>query len=191
MRKRHFTLIEVAVALSLISILMVFVLRFFTQSILLKNQFEEAQKTVIARKELQIRLNQMFSQLLSDSGEKPTLYLDKKGLHLICHNGTDIDPDYSGYTKMRLFVKKGNLYLEQTSLDSASHRLELLLKNVLSLNFSFCKKGGSVWENLLAKSEAHPSMMIMELCLPDNDNFKLAFFIPSGENSVIYFEKKT
>ena len=178
------------VALALTAILLTFVLRQYSQSVLLDDQFERARVAVFERKNLQIHLNQMFTQLLPLDGQRPSLLCDEEGLKLICHNGTDLLPKFSGYIEVRLFVKNSKLWQEQTSLDKSLRRKEVLQDNILAVNFYFADNKG-IWHKTWTNRKILPTMVKITFKKPQSINFKLAFFLPSEQNSIIYFDKSS
>jgi hypothetical protein len=198
-RKSFFTLLELSVAFSLISIIVFFLLVGLKNFFFMEKKIERAKEDMMQNMHLQIRCNHLFSQLLPSSfltRGTPALYTSlfpKETQNcLICafDNGLDPDPKFSGPVLGRIFLNKNKELhlilwpLEKDGSIPTIYREEKLLTNVEKISFEFFtqeKKGTSLCWRWVSKwpeeKKELPSMI--RLCYQrQGKKIPFAFFPP-------------
>jgi len=198
-KKRFFTLIEVIVSLSLITIILTFLFGYFSKITKVEQDIEDLKKIVYKQNHLHIRLNNIFANLYAKEFDENVFYTkfekNKKNLSLIINfdNGIDPDPNFSEIVKAEIFIdKKNDLILEIWPNDKKikTTRKELLFSNVNKLEYKFLSCSDlqmkkSVLEQITdsvfwydswpKEKKSLPSVIYVKL----NNNLDFAFFLPS------------
>jgi hypothetical protein len=156
-RKCHMTLVEVLVAMSILSILLTVIFGFFRELSKLDEFTHHQQTKTFQRRYLEFRLSYLFSRLINekDSQKKFFFFLDHpdpsaevsefNSLVFTYNNGVRLDPAFSGDLLARLYVNKNNqLCLVSWPSVSADDpppygdmQKEILLDNVAGIRFDF------------------------------------------------------
>jgi hypothetical protein len=183
-QKKAALLLEVLIGLSLTAIILTSLFSFFVESVRLEMKLEKAREEMVARGNLQTRLETVFigsSRLYTD---KSTQKKDKK-LLLEFDNQIDPDPAFSGMIHGALYVDGGkNLVLHTSPLDESSKewRAEILLKDVERFQFDFLK---AKWSTEREKTEMGlPQVVRLTVWRPDPLQF--AFHLPNADPFVTY-----
>lgn len=198
-KKRYFTLIEVIVSLSLITIIITFLFGYFTKITKVEHEIEHLKKIVYTKSNLQIRLNNIFSQLYSKDMNQSPFYTEleknKKNMTLFINfdNGVDPDPNYSDIIKAKIYLDdKNNLVLEMFSKDkkTKASRKEILYSNIKNIEYKFLSQSdlqiksymteeineSFSWYNFWPEDRKNlPSVIYLKI----NSNLDFAFFLPS------------
>ncbi len=188
-KKQRFTIIETIIALFLMAILLSFVFRFFAQVLVIEGQIEKAREEVFLRNDLQVWLHRICSQIAPSDFKASPLQLNKKELSAIFHNGIDINPQLGGYVKARLFLQKNELLLELTSIDDPTVRRQIpLVSKVFTINYAIEDTSSQRYHKWPKKNAKKPLLLHLKLTMENQDVFNFAFFLPTVENSIIYFK---
>ncbi len=198
-KKRFFTLIEVIVSLTLITIVITILFGYFTKISKVEQEIEDIKKIVYKKSNLQIRLNNIFAQLYSKDFNQIPFYTEveknEKNLSLCINfdNGVDPDPNFSDVVKAKIFIdKNSNLILEIWSKDKKTKitRKEILFTAVNNLEYKFLSSNDLqmksyeiekitdtlYWYNFWPKERnTTPSVIYMKI----NKDLDFAFFLPS------------
>lgn len=154
--KRPVILFELLISLSIMTVLITLLLRFFSNSVKIDHQIEEARSQLNTHEYLYTTLSTLFTSLISKSHLPPQMNssfytLDGKSQSLVAvfDHGIDPDPAFSGPIMSKLFLEHDNLILALWPLDSerGPYRKEILLSHVQSIEFQFLAK----------KDPQHPS----------------------------------
>lgn len=159
--KKYFTLIEVIIALTLISILMTFLFGFYQNMTVVQNGLDKTREENFRRLYLQQRLTDILSTASVEEnlfGNRELIFYTTKdentsmlenSLILIYNNGVNALPWFSGTVLGRLYLdKNGRLCLttwpspalwkkEGKVLDKLPSKREILLEDVQNLSFEF------------------------------------------------------
>lgn len=152
LRKSFMTLLETLIAISLLSVLLVFVFGFFRELSEMNRQTEKVQKQSFQMRYLESRLAYMFERVVNENERARTFYFytqpanrefsSSESLILTFNNEVRIDPNFSGDVLGRMYLDhEGRLCLVTWPLFVNDpfqflHE-EVLLNNVVDLKFSF------------------------------------------------------
>ena len=151
-RKAHMTLLETLIAISLLSIILVFVFSFFRELSQLSRLTEQAQKESFQMRYLESRLGFIFERVVNENKKDRIFYFYTQpiqqdfsrstSLILTFNNEVRRDPTFSGDVLGRLYVDSNQrLCLATWPLHVAQpHQYlqeEVLIDHVVSLNYSF------------------------------------------------------
>ncbi len=151
-RKAYMTLLETLIAISLLSILLVFVFGFFRELSELTHLTEKAQKNSFHMRYLESRLGFIFERVVNEktSGRKFFFYTQpinrnfssSPSLILTFNNEVRLDPNFSGDVLARLYLDlEGRLRLAIWPLHvSQPHQYlqeEILMDKVVSVSYAF------------------------------------------------------
>lgn len=201
-KKRFFTLIEVMISISLLSIIIMFLFNYFVKITKIEKKIDIIRNETFDKSLLHVRLNYIFTQIKRDNFfNKSSIYLENEKfpiLFTIFDAGIDPDPNFSGFIQGRLYVDKAkNLCLEKLSNDEKNKRKEILFKNIKSLEYKFLSKKDEklkkfikdditkniFWYNSWPKDFSEmPSIVHMTI----NKDLKYVFFIPNNSINVLY-----
>jgi type II secretory pathway component PulJ len=193
-RKNNFTLLEIVIALFLISIIMTYLFGFFTKVLKIETDIEKKKEQIFERNNLHIKLNYIFSHVAQKGMSKlNSLYNEeneKKVVYIKFNNETDPDPKFSGYIKAKISLDKNNNLLLQTfSKDKNEYREEILFKNVKNIKYQFLANGNEnlqkhtmqkvsnniYWYNFWPKNA---NLLPSAIKIIINKKIEFAFFIP-------------
>ncbi|NGX27991.1 MAG: hypothetical protein K940chlam1_00163 [Candidatus Anoxychlamydiales bacterium] len=197
-KKVNFTLIEVIVSLFLITIIMSFLFGYFSKITKVEKNIEDMKVIVFEKNHVHIRLNHIFSQIVSGIDEPFNSEYENDSSNLSLNfcfdNGVDPDPIFSSIQRGKVFVdKNNNLCLEIRPMDKKvdSKRLEILIKNVKNISYRFLDSKNELLKNHIDESisdnifwynfwpkkvGSSPSVIYVEI----NNNLNFAFFLPAG-----------
>lgn len=151
-KKRHMTLLETLIALSLLSLLLVVVFGFFREMSVISIMTNEKQKEAFKLRYVESRLAFLFDGVVNenDTHRKFFFYCDPSldsiskfpSLVMTYHNEIRADPDFSGDVLARLYVDNNDnlclttwpMYFEEPPQD-VQH--EVLCEHVTNLAFAF------------------------------------------------------
>lgn len=154
-KKHSFTLIEVALSFSILSIIILFLLSTFRSSIVLSSKVEKARHLIFSRYHIHERLSQIFFKVescvnpLLEQGEaafyteEGSEHTTPSSLYFTFDNGIDPEEAFTGFVYGKLFLQNHSLFLElwpAKEKNSTKRRCEELFKNVESLSFTFYKR---------------------------------------------------
>lgn len=154
-RKNAFTLIEVALSFSILSIIILFLLSTFRSSIVLSSKAEKARQLIFSRYHIHERLSQIFFKVescvnpLLERGEgafyteQSSEYTPPSSLYFVFNNGIDPEEDFTGMVYGKLFIENHSLFLEiwpMKDRNSKKKRCEELFRKANSLSFTFYKR---------------------------------------------------
>jgi hypothetical protein len=205
-KKRNLSLLEVCVSLFIIAILLSLVFGYFSQVVLVENKIKKAQSDVLICQHLQIKLKQIFSNVipLPSSTDESIFFTEKKlsSINFAFDNGIDPDPRFSGPVIGKLFFESNNLKLDIFPIDQKQKikKSEILIKNISKAEFKFLNKSSKTnkwkWITQWSKEKnSLPPMIKLKLAKKiDGANMtkkvKFAFFLPSDLEPITYLENK-
>ncbi|NGX55928.1 MAG: hypothetical protein K1060chlam5_00162 [Candidatus Anoxychlamydiales bacterium] len=199
LKKRFFFLIEVIIALFLAAILITMLFSFFANVTKIERDVEKAKHVAFQNENLQIRLNQIFSEIKLNS---ENFYLDdQKALNFIFDNGIDPISEYSDEIFGKISLDKDqnlNLFLYPNEKIDVP-RKEILFKNVKKIEYKFLyKKDDKIkieksfaskdlywhynWPNEIKK-------VPICICIKINDDIDFSFFIAANPYNAIELKK--
>jgi hypothetical protein len=151
-RKAHMTLLETLIAISLLSILLVFVFGFFRELSELTRMTEKSQKESFQMRYLESRLGFIFERVVNENDTKRKFFFytqspnrnfsSSPSLVLTFNNEVRLDPTFSGDVLGKLYVDKdGRLCLAIWPLHVADPyqylQEEVLMDHVVNVRYSF------------------------------------------------------
>ena len=151
-RKVHMTLLETLIAMSLLSVLLVFVFGFFRELSEITRLNEQAQKQSFQMRYLESRLEFIFERVVNEKETSRKLFFYTQPAHrglsltpsliLTFYNEVRLDPYFSGDVLGRLYVDEEKRLCLATwplhVLDPFKHlQEEVLLENVIDVRYSF------------------------------------------------------
>lgn len=182
-RKAHMTLLETLIAISLLSILLVFVFGFFRELSEITRLNEHSQKQSFQRRYLESRLGFIFERVVNENDKARQFFFytqpvnrsfsSSPSLILTFNNEVRLDPTFSGDVVARLYVdlnkqlrlamwplhvKEPNQYLQE----------EILMDNVLDISYSFYAPPERVKDG---KAIASPDKIDPEKKTPEKDKW--------------------
>jgi hypothetical protein len=186
-------------SLFLLAVLLSFLFGFFTQSVKAKAKMEIAKHYALEKQRLSSRLNQVFSAVSSLGSKEGIFYTDKdKSLHFFFDNGIDPSPAFCGPVKAKLFLKKGNVYLETEPVQKKENqplRTETLFSSAQTCQLQFLDSSSDknssesfCWKSDWPKEKSSaPSLIKLELSTKE-ENLSFAFFLPQEDIPVTYLK---
>lgn len=183
MRKKNVLLFEILVALSLMGTLVSILFSFMVQSLRVEKKMELSRKWILARQNLQIRIQDILTTLTPAAS--PALYthkfpeLEQESMIAIFDNGIDPDPLFSGTVIGRIYLDENkNLCFAYWPYPTTEHskawRKEILAQNITDFSLSFLKssnevhKSHTLWEHSWPKKN-NQLPAIVRLILKQND----------------------
>jgi hypothetical protein len=168
-KKRFMTLLETLVAMSLLSILLIFFFGIFRELAFIQDQDQEDYKKTFYNNYSQLRLNYIFSHLgnenNSDADTKFYFYIKKSdnisgspSLVFMYNNGVRRDPFFSSELMGRLYVdeEKKELRLANWPFNLKNPHphffQEILMPNVEAIHFEFLSAPDESWVNVGKKA---------------------------------------
>lgn len=197
MRQRNysFTLMELMIGLSILSLILVMIFSTLYQETVLNRRIEKIERETMSTIEIQQRLDKVFANVIPmDSTSKSrSIYSseDRKSVFVFFDNGIDPDPIYSG-------VVKGSVGLDGTDLvlgiyendkEEKPSRLTKLRDNVKSIQFEFlfsCPSGFAtipIWDKAINFSPLYIKMIL-------NQNEEYVFWMNHEPEAIALKEKK-
>jgi hypothetical protein len=152
-RKAYMTLLETLIAVSILSVLLVFVFGFFRELSGISRMTEESQKQSFHMRYLESRLGFIFERIVNENEDKArTFYFytqpinrsfsSAPSLILTFYNEVRLDPAFSGDVLGRLYVdldKRLCLAMWPLHVSDPHEHLqeEVLMENVIDVSYSF------------------------------------------------------
>ena len=203
MKRRPFFLLEILIALGLLSFLFAALFSFWVHFTQVEQKLEKIRREVLPLQQMRVRLNLLFSALIPPHNHPnfpATFYRDDlhNELIMVFDNGVDPDPFFSGAVRARLYLEGGNLCLERFPLgqegDARFARREILRTGVEQIGYQFFhvkplyKGGQGGWQTQWPeKREELPCMVRLTLQRTGAvDDEKFAFFIPIASSVATY-----
>lgn len=204
LKKNNFTLLEVIISLSLITIIITFLFGFFSKVMKIEKIIEKKKLEILAINQTQIKLTQVFSNVYQGDfiNQKPFYTKDVKNpkgpvLYLSYDNKIDSDANFSLIVKAKLFIdNKKNLCLHSFSRDENEKkpREDILLKDVDKIEYNFLAKSdiklkkhklNNFSEKICSynfwpkKAETLPFAIKIKI-IKNKDSLDFAFFLPGS-----------
>ncbi len=191
--KKPFLLLELLIALSLISMLTLLLFSFLKQNLIVEQKMDQTRHLVLERQSLQARIQDLVMSIRTDTDSPFYTQIFPKetfqSLILTFDHGIDPDPFFSGSLTGRLFVDENrNLSLAYWPNDpDKKHywRKEILLPNVSDFSMEFLSESKdpqkkSFWDLSWPKTKKTPS--ILRITLTQNKNrLQFAFILPNTQ----------
>jgi len=208
LQKRSFLLLEILIALTLLSFLLSCLFNAMAQGIKVEVTIGESRKTLLARQHLQTRLQDLFLSIAPTN--LPPIYTQvfpqekKESLMIHFDNGIDPNPSFSGPILGRIYLdEEHNLALALWPIGKENKnkpwRKEILLKGVSQFQFQFLgqkqkKEDESInanlaWHKLWPKNRLEVPAMIRLSLYQNNVELQFAFFLTTAEPLITYFEE--
>ena len=184
LRRAYMTLLETLVAVSLLSIVLVFVFGFFRELAELTRMTDQVQKESFQMRYLESRLSYLFERIVNENaGSTRSFFFYTQppvrdrwlatSLILTFNNEVRLDPNYSGDVLGRLYVDPDHnlrLAIWPLHIEEPHEYLqeELLLENVADVNYSFYVAPERIQNN----KEIHSGKVIdPEKKMPEKDKW--------------------
>jgi type II secretory pathway component PulJ len=208
-KKKPFTLLEISLAFSILSLILVFLFSTFRSCILLSSQVDHVRHLIFSRHHLHERLSQLFLKVescvnpLLEIGEQafytPETSADSlpSSLYFAFDNGVDPEIEFCGIVYGHLFVEQGHLILEVSPLKekkSSKRRKECLFKNVSSSGLTFYKRPNALeisknlelYKEWPLKHSDVPYYVTLSLQLQDTTLLEYSFYLSSKIQPICY-----
>ncbi len=183
--KKTFLLLELLIALGLMSMLVLLLLSFMKQNLIVEKKMDQTRHLVLERQALQNRIQDLLLSIRSDTASSFYTQIFPKETHpsliLIFDHGVDPDPLFSGSIIGRLFIDENHnlsLALWPNDPDKKQYfRKEVLLSNVSDFSMEFLNE--SFWKSSWPKTEKIPSLLRISLT-HNHLRLQFAFILPSS-----------
>lgn len=213
-RKKTFTLLETALAFSILAIILAFLFMTLRSSSSLSSKIDLAQRLIFSRYHLHERLAhtlckiELCSNIQVEHGASALYTAPSEGgpqaLHFVFHNGVDPEEAFTGPLHGKLYLDHHSLFLDISPMDaSGTHpiRRELLCTHISSLEWCFYKIPSpttqasyqtttrTALEKTLQWSESEGTMpycMTLSLHLQDGSDLDYSFFLSSRIQPIHY-----
>ncbi len=130
-RRRPYVLMELLISFSIFASIMMILFQSFREFTKAKFDLKKLQEIVLPRQRLQLRLSQIFSQLISVEDQK-----DGNFYFFNYDNGPDLDEDFRGTVEGMLTLTQNQLVLITWSKKNAT-RKEILFEPANDLHIEF------------------------------------------------------
>ena len=188
-RKNHFFLLEISIALGLLSLILLALFSFYVQFSRAENKLAAVRSELLPLQHMRIRLNQLFSALRPPQDQSSTFHTEGDKIIFIFDNGVDPEPLFSGAIQGKLYRDdKGQFVLEQSPLGAGNQplRREILCSETERIEFQFFhvkrlyNPGRGEWQTQWpAKQHELPSMIRLWIEKGGKDE-KFAFLVPTA-----------
>jgi Tfp pilus assembly protein PilE len=201
-QKRSITLLEIMIALTLAGILLAVVFNTYRHITLSHIKLEKAKVEVLANKMISQRLITMLSNLNIDrpstqdkktESTSPlyTLSLPESAyltLNIEHDNGTDPDPSFCHHVKSVLFLSRHHQLCLVTYSSNGEQRKEVFKENISEMKLQFFDPSEKEWmPSWDYNNKKLPPMLKLSLFSKQKEPpLEFAFFIPEGEDEVVY-----
>ena len=137
-RKYSFTLMEVMIGFAIMSIVLGVIFSSLYQETILKTKIGKVEKLVMARIEMQQRLDRIFANIIPSDpqSDKKQIYTSEKNLCFSFDNGIDPNPLFCDEVKGTLSIEKGNFVLTLLEGESSTRKI-IVRENVSAVSFEF------------------------------------------------------
>ena len=209
-KKSPFLLLEILVALSLMTMLLSVLFSFLVQSLRVENKMEKARGLILERQNLQVRMQDILTSLRV-TGKGAALYTQKFpkeerfSLVTLFDNGIDPEPPFSGAVIGRIYLdEKHNLVLSYWPIDSEEKertwRKEILFSNVSEMQFFFLNPDEEkhfiytdrpkvFWDRSWSKDKIAPPSMVRLMLKQNEKSFEFAFRLANSHPIPTYFSR--
>lgn len=192
------------ISLVIAAILLGIVFRYFSQIITFEKKIKEARESILEKNNLDIKLNNIFSQIVykNFSKDEPFFYTKDKTLYFHFDNRVDPDPRFSSEVLSELFLdKNSDLILKISPLgdDNKIYREEVLMKNVKNLSYEFIKKiyqpesqkkFYSTFTSWDKEQKNVPAILKIHLKNKEDENLTFDFFLPTEQSIIKFYDKE-
>lgn len=175
-RKRSFSLMEVLIGFSLLSVLLVVLLSTFKDQLLLFQHQNKLETRTLHKVMLHDRLSKIFLEIPEKTGDFHTDNEDTE-LYFNMNNGPHDDPAFRGIVQARLYIDQEakTLCLEMTGRGKSTEKQTLtLMEHVNHLQFAFLKAPGTEPTSSWEPNGTLPTAMRVSL---DPENASAMYFI--------------
>ena len=210
-RKKHpFLLLEILVALSLMTMLLSVLFSFLVQSLRVENRMGKARGLILERQNLQVRMQDILTSLRV-TGCGSALYTQKfpkeEGYSLVTlfDNGIDPEPPFSGAVIGRIYIDEDhNLALSYWPSNSDEKerrwRKETLFSNVSEMQLLFLNPDEKehfihtdrpkvLWDRSWSKGKTAPPSMVRMMLKQNDEIFEFAFRLANSHPIPTYFDR--
>lgn len=195
-QKKPFLLLEVLIALSLISMLCLFLFSFLKQNLQVEKRMDQARHLILERQNLQTRIQDLVMSVKADTDAYPlyTQVFPKENfpsLILSFDHGIDPDPLFSGGLIGRIYIDENHnlcLVLWPNHPDKKHYwRKEVLLSNISDFAIEFLKEPletntknkPSFWDTSWPKTKKLPCILRMTV-KQNGQTLQFAFLLPTS-----------
>jgi Prokaryotic N-terminal methylation motif len=160
------TLVEVMVALVLLSILMATLFDYFKQSSLINIKAHKAKGEIVCREKFQGRLNAIFSRITPIDDKSPCFYTQSiegapgSALIFSFDNGLDRDPNFCGAVKGALYLNRDKNIALSLFGKNGDVKHQILWSDVRHFNVECFDKKKMKWTKQWSKKAESPPIMI-------------------------------
>ena len=189
MKNRYFFLLEIVVALGLLSLILLALFSFYVQFSRAEHKLDLVRTELIPIQHMRVRLNQLFSALLPPEGQSSTFHTEGGEVMFVFDNGVDPEPIFSGAIRGKLYLDgSGQFVFEQSPLGEGNLplRREILCSKVEQMEFQFFhvkrlyNDARGEWQTEWpAKQHELPPMVRLSLKKGGKEE-KFAFLVPTA-----------
>jgi type II secretory pathway pseudopilin PulG len=189
-KNRYFFLLEIVVALGLLSLILLALFSFYVQFSRAEHKLELVRTEMIPLQQMRVRLNQLFGALLPPQGQASTFHTDGEALIFVFDNGVDPEPIFSGAIRGKLYRNGSEQFVfEQSPIGEGTQplRREILSSKVERMEFQFFhvkrlyNDARGEWQTEWpSKQHELPPMVRLSLKRADKEEEKFAFLVPTA-----------
>jgi type II secretory pathway component PulJ len=191
------TLLEVMVALLLLSAVMGALFQFFKQMLTQSIQAKSLKQHILTLELYQHRLNALLSSL-SKQERSPLFWLEEfpgatgPALHFYFQREADHNPAFTGTLEGHLFLNSSHELSFSYQGKGSQIRNEVLLEKIASFSFTFFDSAAAEWKPVLSEKEKeHINMLKIDIHFQDDVKtpYQTVFFLSDPTEHIIYPKK--
>lgn len=181
-RKYSFTLMEMMIGLSILSLILGMIFSTLYQETVLNRRIEKLEREMMSKIETQQRLDKIFANVtpIDPTSKNRPVYSSesRRSVFVFFDNGIDPDPTYSGIVKGSIGLDGTDLVLRLYENDKAEKpsRVTKLRDNIKSIQFEFILSSPSglatipIWDKAINFSPLYMKMVL-------NQNEEYVFWV--------------
>jgi prepilin-type N-terminal cleavage/methylation domain-containing protein len=180
MRRRSFSLLEIMVSISIASILFGVLFYKIRDFVFLRKEITSVEMECLERHALQIRLEELFSRLITTETEgefsSPFYYKDHK-IHFQVVREFDIDPSFVDKLHYTLWLDpQTNVLTLLCKNPAGAVRKEMLASGILSCSFRFYSEKEIRWQDQWPQNSKQSPTFVQLVCKKKNSSIE--YLIP-------------
>lgn len=188
-KKYSITLIEVVIALSILSVLIFTLFSLYRNLSKGEEKLTRSMMKVYEKHQCYAVLQRIFSQLQL---EEETFYTEadpvkrENALVLKWNNAVQMNPELSGPIEGKIYSKEGTLYLQYLKKNKVLDEMPLF-ENVESMNFQFYNVELNEWmKNWDKQAKSFPAIVKIDFKTKEKKSlpFEMVFFIHTSDNLI-------
>jgi len=168
MKRRSFSLLEILISISIAAILFGVLFSKVRDFVFLRKEIGSAEQECFERQALQIRLEDLFSNLTATEKEgefsAPFYYKDQK-IYFQAVREIDIDPSFAAKLSYTLWLDPQTKTLSLScKTPDGSERKEILSSGVHNCSFRFFSEKEAKWEDLWPQNSKKSPSFVQIIC---------------------------